>query len=184
AIQVPIDHLLKGAGDNTVLGIWATSSRPAVRVFGAGNIQNVGDLVQISRLGMPLVNEVVLPLALKDAFNSLKPENDYDLFTSDSYAGELLGSSVYSPELGTLLNSLYGVPLPDGQRDDLVAIFFTGMTTTKPFPLTTPSGPVAVPAGTNVNRPANGRPAEMLRLNVAKPFRPGVDGSLCSPEPN
>lgn len=184
ALQIPIDHLLKDAGDNTVIGVWATSSRPAVRVFGAGHIQSVGDPVQISRLGMPLVNEVVLPLALKDAFNSLKPEQDYDVYTSDTPAGELLASSVFTPELGTLLNALYGVPLPAQVRNDLVSIFFTGMTTTKEFDLITPGGKITVPAGTNVNRPTNVRPAELLRLNLAAPFRPGVEGSLCAPEPN
>jgi hypothetical protein len=184
ALQIPINRLLKDAGENTVIGVWATSSRPAVRVFGAGNIQTIGDPVQISRLGMPLVNEVVLPLALKDAFNSLKPEQDYDLYTSDTYAGELLGASVFDPEVGKLLNALYGVPMPEGAREDLVSIFFTGMTTTKDFTLVTPDGEVIVPAGTNVNRPAAVRPAEMLRLNLAEPFRPGVEGSLCSPEPN
>jgi hypothetical protein len=184
AIQVPIARLLEGAGDNTVIGVWATSSRPTVRVFGAGDIQNVGDLVQVSRLGMPLVNEVVLPLALKDAFNSLKPEQDYDVYTSDTIAGQLLASSVYTPEVGTLLNALYGVPMPAGLRDDLVSIFFTGMVTTKDFTLVTPGGEVTVPAGTNVNRPTTVRPAEMIRLNVGEPFRPGVEGSLCSPEPN
>ena len=184
ALQIPIERLLKDAGDNTVIGVWATSSRQAVRVFGAGNIQNVGDPVQISRLGMPLVNEVVLPLALKDAFNSLKPEQDYDLYTSDTYAGELLANSVFKPEVGTLLNALYGVPLPEKERNDLVSIFFTGMVTTKDFDLITPGGKITVPAGTNVNQPKNVRPAELLRLNLAQPFRPGVEGSLCSPEPN
>ena len=184
ALQIPIDHLLQGAGDNTVMGVWASSSRPTVRVLGAGSEQSVGDLVQVSRLGMPLVNEVVLPLALKDAFNSLKPEQDYDIYTSGTPAGDLLASSVYTPEVGTLLNALYGVPMPANLRDDLVSIFFTGMVTTKDFTLVTPGGEVTVPAGTNVNRPATVRPAEMIRVNVAAPFRPGVEGSLCSPEPN
>jgi hypothetical protein len=184
ALQVPIERVLKDAGDNTVIGVWATSSRPTVRVLGAGSSTSVGDLVQVSRLGMPLVNEVVLPLALKDAFNSLKPENDYDLYTSDTPAAELLSRAVLEPELQTLLNALYGVPHPDAARDDLVSIFFTGMETTKDFDLITPDGTITVPAGTNVNRPANVRPAEMLRVNLAPAFRPGVEGSLCSPEPN
>ncbi len=184
ALQVPIDRVLKDAGDNTIIGVWATSSRPSVRVLGPGKSETIGDLVQVSRLGNPLVNEVVLPLALKDAFNGLKPEQDYDVYTSDTYAGELLGAAVLRPELETLLNALYAVPHPEGIRNDLVSIFFTGMTTTKPFTLQTPEGEVTVPAGTNVNHPANVRPAEMLRLNLAAPFRPGVDGSLCSPEPN
>lgn len=184
AIQVPISRLLKGAGENTVIGVWATSSRPSLRVFGVDSVTNVGDPVQISRLGMPLVNEVVLPLALKDAFNGLKPEQDFDVYASDTDAGRLLASSVFTPELQSLLNTLYGVPHPDGLRNDLVAIFFTGMETTKEFTISTPGGQVTVPAGTNVNRPAQVRPAEMLRLNVAPAFRPGVEGSLCAPTPN
>ncbi|CAN5605849.1 DUF4331 domain-containing protein [soil metagenome] len=184
ALQIPIAHLLQGAGDNTVLGVWATSSRPSTRILGAGSVESTGALVQISRLGNPLVNEVVLPLALKDAFNNLKPEQDYDIYSSDTDAGKLLASSVYTPELGTLLNALYSVPLPKNIRNDLVAIFFTGMVTTKELTLNTPGGAVKVPAGTNVNKPKNGRPAEMLRLNVAEAFRPGVKGSLCSPKPN
>jgi hypothetical protein len=184
AIQVPIARLLKGAGDNTVIGVWATSSRPTTRVFGAGKIDNSGAEVQISRLGMPLVNEAVLPLALKDAFNSLSPENDFGLFTSGTPAGDLLKKSVLKPELGTLLNALYGVPMPAKDRTDMLAIFLTGMKTTKPFTIQTANGPVTLPAGTNVNQPANVQPAEMIRLNTAPPFRPNTSGSICAPKPN
>lgn len=184
AIQVPIARLLKGAGENTVLGVWATSSRPATRVLSAGASKSSGPDVQVSRLGMPLVNEAVLPLALKDAFNGLQPKDDFGLFTSGTPAGELLKKSVLKPELQTLLNALYGVPVPAGDRNDLLAIFLTGMVTTKPFTIVTPKGKVTLPPGTNVNQPKNVQPAEMLRVNVAPPFRPGVEGSLCSPKPN
>ncbi len=184
AMQVPIARLLKNAGDNTVLGVWASSSRPTTRVLGAGSSTSSGPDVQVSRLGMPLVNEAVLPLALKDAFNSLEPKDDFGLFTSGTPAGELLKKSVLKPELQTLLNALYGVPVPAGDRTDLLAIFLTGMVTTKPYTIKTPSGNVTLPPGTNVNQPKNVQPAEMIRVNVAPPFRPGVSGSLCSPKPN
>lgn len=184
AIQVPIARLLKNAGNNTVLGVWATSSRPTTRVLGAGSSTSSGPDVQVSRLGMPLVNEVVLPLALKDAFNSLAPQDDFGLFTSGTPAGELLKKSVLNPELQNLLNGLYGVPKPAGDRTDLLAIFLTGMVTTKPFTIKTASGDVTLPAGTNVNQPQGVQPAEMIRVNVAPPFRPNTPGSLCAPKPN
>jgi len=184
ALQIPIKKLLKGAGDNTVIGVWATSERQSTKVLGAGSQSSSGDWVQVSRLGMPLVNEAVLPLALKDAFNSLPPDQDYKLATSGSDAGNLLLSSVLTPELQTLLGGLYGVPNPGKPRNDLLSIFLTGIKTGADFTLQTAKGPVTVPAGTVVNQPANVTPAEMLRLNVAAPFRPGVEGSLCAPKPN
>jgi hypothetical protein len=184
AIQVPIARMLRNAGSNTVLGVWASSARPTTRVLGAGSSTSSGPDVQVSRLGMPLVNEAVLPLALKDAFNSLEPKDDFGLFSSGTPAGELLKKSVLDPELQNLLNGLYGVPKPGGPRSDLLAIFLTGMVTTKPFTINTPNGKVTLPAGTNVNQPANVQPAEMIRVNVAPPFRPNTAGSLCAPKPN
>ncbi|MCL5998883.1 MAG: DUF4331 domain-containing protein [Chloroflexi bacterium] len=185
AIQVPIARLLKGApAGETVIGVWSTTYRYSTKVLSAGVISNSGPLVQVSRLGMPLVNEVVIPLALKDAFNSLPAEQDFPLFTSGTPAGNLLARSVLTPEVGTLLNALYGVPVPNKPRLDLLAIFLTGMKTTKPFTIQTRNGPVTVPAGTNVNMPKNVQPAEMIRLNTAPAFRPGVNGSLCPKKPN
>ncbi len=180
ALQIPIDHLTMG--DETVLGIWATSSRQATTTLGTfATPESSGPWVQVSRLGMPLTNEVVLPRALKDAFNAIPPTTDLALFTSDEPAGKLLAQSVLTPELGTLLGALYGVPAPAGPRTDLVSIFLTGMQTAQPFEIQTPGGPVTVPAGTNVNQPANVRPAEMLRINTAPAFRPGVKDTLCGP---
>ena len=131
-----------------------------------------------------LVNEVVLPLALKDAFNGLKPEQDYDVYISKSYAGELLGAVVLRPELEGLLNALYGVPHPEGVRDDLVSIFFTGMTTTKPFTPADAAGR-GLRAGRHQCQPAGGgAPGRDAAPQPGRALRPGVDGSLCSPEPN
>jgi hypothetical protein len=79
ALQVPKDDLAM-AGDaeaNPIIGIWSTTSRPSVRIQGAnGSSSSHGKFVQVSRLGMPLVNEVVIPAGLKDYFNSSKPTQD------------------------------------------------------------------------------------------------------------
>lgn len=179
ALQIPIAHLLKGAPEGeTVIGVWSTSTRNATTVLGGGESKGSGAAVQVSRLGMPLVNEVVLPLALKDAFNSIPPSTDFDLFGSGTPAGELLKKSVLQPELQGLLNALYGVPVPEGDRADLLSIFLTGMKTTKPFTIQTKNGPVALDPGFNVNQPQGVRPAEMIRLNTA------IKGDLCKPKPD
>lgn len=191
AIQVPVTRVLQYSTvpTETVIGVWATSSRYSQRVLGAlGSVTNSGNLVQVSRLGMPLVNEAVIPLALKDAFNSIPPSVDFPLATSAipglESQGALLLSSVLTPELQTLLNGLYGVPNPGKPRSDIFDIFLQGMVTAQPFTITTggvggTATPVTLPAGFNVNRPSAGtrQPAEMIRLNTA------IKGGLCSPTP-
>lgn len=217
AIQVPITRLLSSQND-PVIGIWATASRKATRVLntpaavlteapGATGLSvHSGPFVQVSRLGMPLTNEVVLPLALKDAFNGLDPSLDFPIYTSSAAspppfndpdiiaAGAALRASVLDPELQRLLNALYGVPNPGNNRVDLQEIFLQGMTTDKPFDIFVgnSSTPITVAAGTVVNAPTKGTdgngagivPAEMLRLNTAEAFRPGVGGSLCKSPPD
>ena len=197
AIQVPVTKVLTYApSGETVIGVWATSSRQTVTTIGALNSRSYsGPYAQVSRLGMPLVNEAVLPLALKDAFNSLKPEQDAVLYTGGAGNGirDLFQKSVEDPELGNLLCGLYGVSLPADANDDcktevalgtprsgrgdIFDIFLTGMVLTRPFTITTATGPVSLPAGFNVNRPANAVPSEMIRLNTA------IKGALCSPTP-
>ncbi len=105
--------------------------------------------MQVSRLGNPLVNEVVLPLALKDAFNGLEPTGD---------AAAL--SFVTNPLLPPLMQALFGVQTPATPRNDLVTIFLTGI-------------PGLNQIGTSP------RASEMLRLNTgippsARPHRLGV----------
>ena len=143
ALQVPTSELVKG---DPVIGVWETTSRRAVRVLGDdGQVFEGGRWVQVSRLGMPLVNEVVVPIGKKDRFNGSKPQDDAQF-----------ADAVLHPELGGLIPVLYpGVQVPTsvdaglhlGGREDLATIFLTGIP--------------------GVNQPAHVQPAEMLRLNTS-----------------
>ena len=197
-IEVPISRLTQGT--ETVLGVWATASRLSTRVLngagGLGSLTNSGDPIQVSRLGMPLVNEVVIPLALKDAFNSIDPSLDLAIYTDalGEEVGALLQRSVEDPEIGRLLCALYAIPLPGDADDncstevdvatprsgrgDIFDIFLTGMKLAAPFTIQTADGPTTLPAGFNVNQPANVVPAEVIRINTA------IKGDLCSPTPS
>jgi hypothetical protein len=148
SIQVPISSLVQG--DEPVIGIWSTSSRPKVRVFSQNNGANPvnrGRFVQISRLGNPLVNEVVVPFGLKDTFNALAPRNDAAALSQPADEDGVTIPLVQRPELADLITALYGIETPDPPRNDLVSIFLTGIE--------------------GVNQPANVKPAEMLRLNTS-----------------
>jgi hypothetical protein len=123
AIEVPIAALTRSGGrpasasaPDAVIGVWSTASRPSVTARGGGQEQHSGRLVQVSRLGQPLVNEVVIPRRLKDTFNAIEP-------TSDAAALPF----VLDPEVPKLLNLLFGVRSPAPPRDDLVTIFLKGI---------------------------------------------------------
>jgi hypothetical protein len=148
ALQVPRSKL-RGPNDS-VIGIWNTAVRPSMRVQSSDGTQTFsGKNVQVSRLGMPLVNEVVVPVGLKDYFNGSKPKND----------AQFLGA-VQDPELPHLLNAVYGgafPTIPDSdagtpgiQRADLIQVFLTG-----------------VPG---LNQPTGVQASEMLRLNIDTPL--------------
>ncbi|WP_109509310.1 DUF4331 domain-containing protein [Nocardioides speluncae] len=108
ALQVPRMALAKNykVADNPVVGIWSTTDRRGVS----------GKYRQVSRLGMPLVNEVVIPLKDKNRFNASRPSGD----------GQFL-SYVTKPELPKLIEGVYGVPAPAEPRNDLVSVFLTGV---------------------------------------------------------
>ncbi len=197
-IEVPISRLTTPG--EPVLGMWATARRPTMRVLngpaGLGTLNNSGEPVQVSRLGMPLTNEVVLPYALKDAFNSIPPSTDAVLYTGGGGADiqQVLQGSVEDPEIGNLLCTFYGVPLPGDSdkncqteftvgnvrsgRGDIFDIFLTGIVLADTFTIQTATGAVELPPGFNVNRPANVVPADMLRINT------NIKGDLCSPAPS
>jgi hypothetical protein len=201
ALQIPIAQLRAPGSEDPVIGVWSNTSRKKTRVLntiadvffnGAPglNVQSGAD-VQVSRLGMPLVNEVVIPRALKDAFNTLTPEQDLVVFARQApeipqEVSDLLQKSVLDPELQRLLKALYNVPNPTADppnqpRNDILSIFLTGMKTTKPFTIQTANGEVMLPADFNVNQPTptgGVRPAEMIRLNT------NIKGDLCKPDPD
>lgn len=103
ALQLPVSQL---GGAKNVIGVWSTTKKATAS----------GKYVQVSRLGMPLVNEVVIPLKDKDTFNASLPSGD----------GQFL-DYVTKPELPKLLNAVYGLPIPKEPRNDLVQVFLTGV---------------------------------------------------------
>ncbi len=177
ALQVPKWQLaLRGnPSRNPVIGIWSTSSRKRIQVFDDdGSQRDFGDNVQVSRLGMPLVNEVVIPVRDKDRFNASKPRND----------GQFL-QYVTDPEVPRLIEAIYGIPRPATPRLDLVQAFLTGFCKA--------CGPVQVDLNSQLlNKDVNKRtfrPSEQLRLNMsippsANPNRLGVLGGDLAGFPN
>ncbi|MBA2380916.1 MAG: DUF4331 domain-containing protein [Chloroflexi bacterium] len=125
AIQVPLQQLTRnhrlpsGPNDpNAVLGVWAASSRQANKVLNAnGSVTTSGAWRQVSRLGNPLINEVIIPRVKKDYWNSQNPSHD-----------EQFQWYYDKPELAALINVLYPT-LPDARtdRDDLINVLLTGL---------------------------------------------------------
>ncbi len=122
ALQVP-KSVLTLAGNparNPVIGVWSDTERYSITLRSPGAQQSFGSEVQVSRLGNPLVNEVVVPAALKDRFNSLLPEQDRTI--------PALVNRVTNPEVPDLIQRIYGIPAPTTPRSDLVEIFLVGIT--------------------------------------------------------
>ncbi len=157
AIEVPIQDLTRTNSiptdplqQDAVIGVWSTASRQSTNVLNSRQVKmgaKNGKWVQISRLGNPLVNEVVIPLKLKDAFNGLSPKDD-----------AVAAPFVLDPQLATLLKAVFKIDIPKTPRNDLVAIFATGIK----------AG--SVPGAPTFNTfLSDGKPHEFLRLNVAIP---------------
>ncbi len=161
AIRVPLRQLTADGklpsspnDKDAVLGIWAAAERQAVRTIRSdGSVSNSGPWRQVSRLGNPLINEVVIPRVKKDYWNSQDPANDSQFL-----------KYYRSPELAALVNYLYP-DLPDARtsgRDDLAAILLTGLD------LRDVGGPI------NLNKTGN-KKADMLRVNTG--IKPNAAGA-------
>jgi uncharacterized protein DUF4331 len=102
---------------NPIIGVWSTSSRRSIRILtNSGRERFRGQPVSVSRLGMPLVNEVVIPLEDKDLWNASEPRDDAQFL-----------EYVTHPELPKLIQAVYGIPAPAEPRNDLVQVFLTGV---------------------------------------------------------
>ena len=119
ALQVPrravaLEH---DVSRNPVIGVWSTTDRRAT--INASGTAASGKWVQVSRLGSPLVNEAVVPLKYKDAFNGLRPFQDHTVTP--------VVNKVLDPIVPKLVEAIYGVPAPATPRNDLAEIFLTGI---------------------------------------------------------
>jgi hypothetical protein len=116
--------------DDAVVGVWSTTERKRLQVNGAsasgkkhrGHHKKAkrsyhDGWVQVSRLGNPLVNEVVIPLGKKDQFNRTTPDRDAALY----------GQYVVKPELAAILNALFSINAPENNRTDIVQALLQGI---------------------------------------------------------
>jgi len=108
ALQINKKALAKGFNQkrNPIVGVWSTTDRRGAD----------GTYRQVSRLGNPLVNEVVVPIKDKDRFNASRPTGDARFL-----------DYVTKPEVPQLIEAIYGIPAPKEPRDDLVSVFLTGV---------------------------------------------------------
>jgi hypothetical protein len=124
---------------NAVIGVWASTERRALHLNATGKAR--GKFVQVSRLGNPLVNEVVIPIGKKDRFNRTQPKDD-----AKNY-----GAHVMKPELAAVMNQLYKVGAPENNRNDIVTALLTG-----------------VPGATQINGKKSAA-ADTLKVNLGIP---------------
>jgi hypothetical protein len=130
AMEIPVEDVTKdGAApsalaQNEVIACWSTTQRSRMRRYDGGGAEtHFGDIVQVSRLGSPLVNEVVIPIGMKDLFNQSKPRNDAQFLT---YVTDPILPIYMEAVLGITNPISYDAGLGIGGREDLVLTFLTG----------------------------------------------------------
>jgi hypothetical protein len=129
-LELPIAEIAAGGtrptsatGKTSVVGIFASATRPQIRILRKGrDADDYGKQIQVSRLGWPLVNEVIIPLKDKDKYNRSAPKDDVANF----------GAYILDPEVPKLLNAVLGAgcaPTPSGGRTDIVGLLAPNGTT-------------------------------------------------------
>jgi Domain of unknown function (DUF4331) len=142
---------------NAVVGVWTSTERPRVQVEGSAKLASAvtakkkhnkrhgkrsddAGFVQVSRLGNPLVNEVIIPIGQKDHFNATQPSQDAKLY----------GQFVLKPELAHVMNLLFHINAPETNRTDIVQALLTG-----------------IPGKTQIGK--HPVPADTLKINLGVP---------------
>lgn len=120
ALSVPIQSLTRNgtiptstSDPNAIIGMWSSTWRQRDRTISAVGAKPTtsGPWVQVSRLGVPLVNEVIIPRGMKDLFNASQPKDDAQF-----------AAVVLDPEVPKLLKALFNIDSPPAPRTDLVAV--------------------------------------------------------------
>jgi hypothetical protein len=156
ALQVPKSRVTRNgkpvagpSASNAVVGVWASTERRRLEVQGGRAASAAAKthkrsrrrgFVQVSRLGNPLVNEVVIPIGQKDHFNATQPSQDAKLY----------GKYVLNPELAHVMNLLFHINAPEHNRTDIVQALLTG-----------------IPGKTQIGR--HPVPADTLKINLGVP---------------
>jgi hypothetical protein len=145
ALQVPAADVTRDGrpvtgpkAGNAVVGVWATTERQVIKIDQRG--EQVARWKQVSRLGNPLINEVIVPIGLKDKYNATQPADD----------GKNFGAAALSPEPARILNALFSLGIKENNRTDIVQALLTG-----------------VPGLTQIAR--NAVPADTLKVNLGVP---------------
>jgi len=146
-LQVPDAHITRDGkavssakAPNAVVGVWSTTERRSI-----GVLHGRPHWTQVSRLGNPLINEVIIPIGQKDRFNATEPKDDAKNF----------GAYALNPEPARILNALFHLGVKETDRTDIVQALLTGL------PGLTQISPKAVPADTlkvNLGVPAAANP--------------------------
>lgn len=201
AIEVPTS-CLTGAG-NGVVGVWSTASLPQAKLHKPNPTYKSptlsgGAYTQVSRLGMPLVNELVIGLPQKDLFNAAKPTQDgalADYVTNPTFPA-ILDALFRAPVNATLGTSFATLAPTNFPRNDLVATFLTGILTLNQLKAVTPSEMLRLNTTITATPQAGQSPLGVVGNDLAgfpNGRRPGDDtvdvvlrvamGRLCYPVP-
>jgi len=182
AMQLPITAVTStgaaptGPTDpNAVISVYSASLRRAMIAFAedrSGGVTFSGNFVQVSRLGNPLINELLIPLGMKDRFNASLPGADAQFlsFILDPEPARLLGYAGSPPAFD--LYPSFNAPAPP--RNDVATVFLTGIPTLNVQTNTSSNPSVAAFTG----QPANTVPQERLRLNMGIPPTAGTASAI------